>query len=62
MRLGNFLEYFGIFRFCLVNLVVFLINTCDALRDLVPFAQFKKHEKHTRRSVNPYNLSVFIFE
>ena len=25
---------------------------CDALRDLVPFVQFKKREKHPRRSVN----------
>ena len=25
---------------------------CDALRDLVPFLQFKKHEKHPWRSVN----------
>ena len=24
---------------------------CDALPDLVPFAQFKKHEKHPWRSV-----------
>ena len=24
---------------------------CDALRDLVPFAQFKKREKHPSRSV-----------
>ena len=24
---------------------------CDALRDLVPFAQFKKREKHPQRSV-----------
>ena len=24
---------------------------CDVLRDLVPFAQFKKREKHSRRSV-----------
>ena len=23
---------------------------CDALRDLVPFVQFKKREKHPRRS------------
>ena len=23
-----------------------LINICDALRDLVPFVQFKKREKH----------------
>ena len=25
---------------------------CDALRDLVPFVQFKKREKHPCRSVN----------
>ena len=25
---------------------------CDALRDLVSFARFKKREKHPRRSVN----------
>ena len=25
---------------------------CDALRDLVPFAQFKKREKHLWRSAN----------
>ena len=25
---------------------------CDALRDLVPFAQFKKREKHSWRGVN----------
>ena len=24
---------------------------CDAMRDLVPFVQFKKHEKHPWRSV-----------
>ena len=27
-------------------------NRCDALRDLVPFVQFKKREKHPGRSVN----------
>ena len=27
-------------------------NICGALRDLVPFVQFKKREKHPRRSVN----------
>ena len=27
-------------------------STCDALRDLVPFVQFKKREKHPWRSVN----------
>ena len=28
------------------------INNCDALRDLVPFVQFKKREKLPWRSVN----------
>ena len=28
------------------------MHKCDALRDLVPFAQFKKREKHPWRSVN----------
>ena len=28
------------------------LNICGALRDLVPFAQFKKREKHPWRSVN----------
>ena len=32
---------------------VFLCEqNCNALRDLVPFVQFKKREKHPRRSVN----------
>ena len=30
----------------------FLILICDALRDLVPFVQFKKREKHPWRRVN----------
>ena len=29
---------------------------CDALRDLVPFVQFKKHEKHEWRIVKPATL------
>ena len=28
------------------------MNICDALHDLVPFAQFKKREKNPWRSVN----------
>ena len=27
-------------------------NICDALRNLVPFVQFKKRQKHPWRSVN----------
>ena len=29
----------------------FSLKICDALHDLVPFAQFKKREKHPRRNV-----------
>ena len=28
------------------------LHICGALRDLVPFAQFKKREKHPWRSIN----------
>ena len=28
------------------------MNICEALRDLVPFVQFKKREKHPWRNVN----------
>ena len=31
---------------------------CGALRDLVPFVQFKKREKHPWRSVNFGNILV----
>ena len=35
------------------NMVNFnILQICDALRDLVPFAQLKKREKHPWRSVN----------
>ena len=33
---------------------------CGALRDLVPFAQFKKREKHPWRSVNFRCFSRFL--
>ena len=32
---------------------------CDALRDLVPFVQFKKREKHAWRSVNFNKVAGF---
>ena len=32
--------------------VVILMRICDALRDLVPFIQFEKREKHSWWSVN----------
>ena len=39
-------------RNCLVSyLLIRKIIICDTLRDLVPFVQFKKREKHPRRSV-----------
>ena len=34
-------------------------NTCGALRDLVPFLQFKKREKHPWRSVNFSKVTGF---
>ena len=36
----------------LVMTYVLVIRMCDALRDLVPFVQFKRREKHPWRSVN----------
>ena len=36
---------------CLLGPNFCLCQSCDALRDLVPFAQFKKREKHPWRSV-----------
>ena len=33
------------------NLLICADNHCDALRDLVPFVQFKKREKFPRRTV-----------
>ena len=33
----------------------------DAYRDLVPFVQFKKHEKHPRKSVTGKHTSVGVF-
>ena len=35
------------------------MEKCGALRDLVPFAQFKKREKHPRRSVNFSKVAGF---
>ena len=34
---------------------------CDALCDLVPFAQFKKREKHLWRSVTKINTPPWVF-
>ena len=36
-----------------------MFNICDALRDLVPFVQFKKREKHPWRSVNFSKVAGF---
>ena len=34
---------------------------CGALRDLVPFVQFKKREKHPWRSVNLSKVAGFLY-
>ena len=36
------------------------MNICDALRDLVPFVQFKKREKDPWRSVTFSKVAGFI--
>ena len=36
------------------------LNVCDALRDLVPFVQFKKREKHPWRSDNFSKVAGFV--
>ena len=36
-----------------------LNSICDALHDLVPFVQFKKHEKHPWRSVTFSKVAGF---
>ena len=36
-----------------------ITNRCDVLRDLVPFAQFKKREKHPRRSATFSKVAAF---
>ena len=33
---------------------------CRALRDLVPFAQFEKREKHPKRSVNFSKVALLL--
>ena len=35
-----------------LGLKIFFVNICDALRDLVPFVQYQKREKHPWRKVN----------
>ena len=35
-------------------------HICDALRDLIPFVQFKKREKHPWRSVNFSKVAGFL--
>ena len=37
-------------RYSLIFLLP-ILYVCDVLRDLVPLVQFKKHEKHSWRSV-----------
>ena len=41
------------------DVYVSLKYICDALRDLIPFAQFKKREKHPWRSVNFSKVAGF---
>ena len=47
---SSYVQYFSKRRF---------LDICDALRDLVPFVQFKKREKHPRRIVNFSKVAGF---
>ena len=40
----------------------YLIAICDVLHDLVPFVQFKKSEKHPRRSATFNKVASFYLE
>ena len=44
------------------NFKIILHYVCDALRDLVPFAQFKKREKHNWRSVTFRKVEGFSLQ
>ena len=35
------------------------MSTCDALRDFLPFVQFKKHEKHPWKNVTLCKIAGF---
>ena len=39
------------FRMTITFILLSSLNLCDALQNLVPFAQFKKREKHPWRSI-----------
>ena len=51
---------------CLVGFKVktfdLYFKICGTLRDLVPFVQFKKHEKHPWRSVNFSKVAGFSLQ
>ena len=46
----------------LFNIVLVKSIKCDALRDLVPFVQFKRREKHPWRSVNFSKVAGFSLQ
>ena len=43
-------------------MLFFPMKKCDALRDLVPFVQFKKREKHPWRSFNFSKVAGFSLQ
>ena len=61
-----FLLFFKILTFALTiashvvkNYLKIIAKICGALRDLVPFVQFKKREKHPWKSVNFSKIAGF---
>ena len=48
-----------IYMLFLCYYMLYVISICDALRDLVPFVQLKKQEKHPWRSVTFSKVAGF---
>ena len=49
-----------IFRRDPAYIVSTFLITCNALRDFLPFVQFRKHEKHASRSVTFRNVAGLL--
>ena len=56
-----FSERFEIYCYFYIGHGIYVSSICGALRDLVPFAQFKKREKRPWRSVTFSKVAGFNF-
>ena len=55
-------KFCGIFSKSTMEILQRLGHICDALRDLVPFAHFKKREKNPWKSVNFSKVAGFSLQ